>query len=120
MRQVELVRSIAFGSGGGDELAVLVILHHARITVAIGDEDVAVRVPADIGGAVERVLARGWHGGRSKTTFPLHLDRLPGDAPITISTWPCGLNLITMLVPSSTAQMLSWESTRMAWANERP
>ena len=33
---------------------------------------------------------------------------------------PRGLNLITMLVPSSTAQMLSCGSTRTAWANAKP
>ena len=43
-----------------------------------------------------------------------------GRRPITIVTRPAGLNLITMFVPSSTAQMLSCASTRTECANEKP
>jgi hypothetical protein len=40
--------------------------------------------------------------------------------PMTISTLPSGLNFTSMSVPSSTAQMLSWASTRTECANEAP
>ena len=34
--------------------AVLVDLHHARVVVAVGDEDVAVAIPRDVGRTIER------------------------------------------------------------------
>src|SRR5258707_3582554 len=40
--------------------------------------------------------------------------------PITITTRPAGLNLMTMFVPSSTAQILSSGSTRTLCANSKP
>ena len=43
-----------------------------------------------------------------------------GRRPSTIATRPSGVNLMTMFVPSSTTQMLSSLSTRMACANSRP
>src|SRR5207249_8856591 len=43
-----------------------------------------------------------------------------GRLPMVISTRPSGLNLTTMLVPSSTAQMLSCESTRTPCAISKP
>src|SRR5258706_12771095 len=44
-------------AGHLEEHAVLVVLHDARVAVAVGDEDVALCVPADVGRAVE-ALAR--------------------------------------------------------------
>src|SRR2546422_9849588 len=41
-----------------DEAAVLVVLHDAIVAVAIGDEDVALRIEADIARAAEDVLLR--------------------------------------------------------------
>ena len=43
-----------------------------------------------------------------------------GLRPSTMATRPSGVNLITMLVPSSTAHMLSCGSTRTACANAKP
>jgi hypothetical protein len=40
--------------------------------------------------------------------------------PIVINTLPSGLNLISMSVPSSTAQMLSCASTRTECAKAKP
>ena len=41
-----------------DEPAVLVVLHDARVDVAVGDEDVALRVPGHVGRPAEQVLLR--------------------------------------------------------------
>ena len=41
-----------------DELAKLVVLDDARVRVAVGDEDVALGIPADIGGTAKRVRLR--------------------------------------------------------------
>ena len=43
-----------------------------------------------------------------------------GLRPSSISTFPSGLNLVTMFEPSSTVQMLSCASTRTECANSKP
>ena len=51
---------------------VLVDLHDARVVVAVGDEDVAVRVPRDVGRAIERSPARPRHRPRRRLHRRLH------------------------------------------------
>src|SRR5712692_4610848 len=50
------------GAPGLDEFSVLVELRDARIVVAIGDEDVSIRIPRDVGGPVKIVArdSRAW------------------------------------------------------------
>src|SRR3989442_3690871 len=66
VRQVEFAELLArlLASGLRDEAAVLVVLHDAIVAVAIGDEDVALRIEADIARAAEDVLLcrRVWTG----------------------------------------------------------
>ena len=68
MRQVKLAGSVAgsLASRLCDEPAVFVVLHHAVIAVAVGDEDVALRVPSHIRGAAKDVFLRRrvWPVGR--------------------------------------------------------
>ena len=40
----------------GDEAAILVELHHAVVAIAVGDENVALRIPAHIGWTAEDIL----------------------------------------------------------------
>src|SRR5215831_7787192 len=47
-----------FASGLREEPSVLVVLHDAVVAVAIGHEDVALRIPADVGRTTEGVLLR--------------------------------------------------------------
>ena len=72
MRRVELIRLVPSDVAAhlADESAVLVELHDAMVDVSIGYEDVALRIPADIGGAGEqialvgrRVALRSWNDG---------------------------------------------------------
>src|SRR4029453_12766118 len=60
-RQIELSRLVAglFTADLGDEAAVLVVLHDAVVAVAVRNEDVALRIEADVGGAAQDVLLRG-------------------------------------------------------------
>ena len=55
MRGAELQGSVAARAHRLDEAAVLVVLHDARVAVAVRHEDVALGVPADVGLAVERI-----------------------------------------------------------------
>ena len=68
-------------------------------------------------GRQKMYFCAGWFGPVGVATSPR---TAAGRRPITISTLPSGLNLVTMLVPSSTVQMLSSVSTRTAWANSKP
>src|SRR5882757_8461878 len=114
--QVELSQRAAgfFAACLRHEAAILVVLHDAVIAVAIGDEDVALGVPADVGRAAEFVLLGGC-GATAKTPRTAR-----GLLPSTISTLPSGLNLVTMFEPSSTVQILSSLSQRTEWANSKP
>src|SRR5256885_7175376 len=60
VRQVEFAERLArlLAAGLRDEAAVLVVLHDAIVAVAIGDEDVPLRIEADIAGPAEDVLLR--------------------------------------------------------------
>ena len=60
VRQVEFAELLArlLAAGLRDEAAVLVVLHDAIVAVAVGDEDVALRIEADIARAAEDVLLR--------------------------------------------------------------
>ena len=53
MRQIELADVRAVGAPVHQEVPVHVELHHARVHIAVADEDVAVRIPGHIGGPVE-------------------------------------------------------------------
>jgi len=48
-----------FAAGLGEETTILVVLHDAVVAVAVGDEDVALRIPANVGGAAESIFLRG-------------------------------------------------------------
>src|SRR5439155_24903531 len=55
MRRVQLVRSgTAFACILRNESAVLVVFHDAGVDVAVGDEDVSLRVPRHVGRARKR------------------------------------------------------------------
>src|SRR6267378_3952354 len=58
VRQVEFPELLArlLAAGLRDEAAVLVVLDDAIVAVAIGDEDVSLRIEADIARAAEDVL----------------------------------------------------------------
>src|SRR6266851_5255297 len=60
VRQVEFAELLArlLAAGLRDEAAVPVVLHDAIVAVAIGDEDVALRIETDIARAAEDVLLR--------------------------------------------------------------
>ncbi len=60
VRQVELAGLLAglFAADLGEEAPVLVELHDAVVAVAVGDEDIALLIPADVGRAAEDVLLR--------------------------------------------------------------
>src|SRR5882762_11223523 len=66
VRQVEFAELLArlLAAGLRDEAAVLVVLHDPIVAVAIGDEDVALRIEADIARAAEDVLLSGGIGTR--------------------------------------------------------
>jgi len=55
VRGAELERPVAAGPDRLDEPPVLVELHDARVAVAVGHEDVPLRVPANIGLPMERI-----------------------------------------------------------------
>src|SRR5258706_5081500 len=55
VRRIELTGGAAPAADVSDESAALVVLHDARVHVAVGDEDVALRIPSDIGLAPEAV-----------------------------------------------------------------
>src|SRR5262249_29097865 len=59
--QVEFPRTAAglFTACLRQEAAIFVILHDAVVAVTVGDKDVALRLPADIGRAAELVFLRG-------------------------------------------------------------
>ena len=57
VRHVELAGAVAFLAPRLDERAVLREFHDARVDVAVGDEDVAVRRDRHVRDAVERVGA---------------------------------------------------------------
>ena len=59
VRRAELERTVAARADRLDEAAVLVELHDARVAVAVGHEDVALRIPADVGLPMERVRPVG-------------------------------------------------------------
>jgi len=61
VRGVELIRLVAsqIAPHLADEPAVLVELHDPMVDVAIRYEDVALRIPADIGGAREQIALVG-------------------------------------------------------------
>src|SRR5215203_3868404 len=59
MRRAELQSTTAAGAGSLDEAAALVELHHTRVTITVGHEDVALRIPADVGLPMERVRPVG-------------------------------------------------------------
>ena len=119
VRQIELAQRLArlFAAGLRQEPAVLVIFHDPVVAVAVGDEDVALRIPAHVGRPAEFVLLRRRSGGGAAGSTPSNGGGL---RPSTISTLPSGLNFVTMFVPSSTVQMLSSLSTRTEWANSKP
>src|SRR3954470_9063463 len=67
VRQIELAERGArlLAAGLRDEAAVLVVLHDAIVAVAVGDEDVALRIPAHVRRSTQDVLLRrriraGW------------------------------------------------------------
>ena len=90
-----------------------------ELHVAVGDEDVALRIPATSVGRPNvyccAVAAAFGRRGRDSS-----LRRPPAGGRAPSARLPFGLNLMTMLVPSSTAQMLSSLSTRTACANAKP
>ena len=112
MRRVELVlrRRRARAGELRDEAAVLVVLHDARVDVAVGDEDVALRIPRHVGRPSERYFRSST--GPSGVVVCVAPATGSGRRPSTITTRPAGLNLMTMFVPSSTTQTLSSRSTR--------
>src|ERR1019366_3580604 len=55
MRQIQLPGRRALTARGFQEAPVPVVLDHAGVSVAVGDEDVPRRVPADIRRTIERV-----------------------------------------------------------------
>ena len=59
VRRAELQGTVAARTNGLDEAAVLVELHDPRVAVAIGHEDVALRIEADVGLSMERVWPVG-------------------------------------------------------------
>jgi hypothetical protein len=56
VRRVELQVAVAARADRLDEAAVLVVLHDARVEVAVGHEDVALLIEGDVGLAAEAVL----------------------------------------------------------------
>ena len=60
VRQIELAERVArlLAAGLREEAAVLVVLHDAIVAIAVGDEDVALRIPADVRRPTEDVLLR--------------------------------------------------------------
>ena len=63
VRRIELVRlrPRLFTADLGDELSVFVVFHHAVIDIAVGDEQISLQVPRNIGWTAEQVLV-----GRSR------------------------------------------------------
>src|SRR5262245_30314503 len=53
--RTELQRPVAARADRLHETAVFVVLHDARIAIAIRNEDVALRIPRDVGRTVEGV-----------------------------------------------------------------
>src|SRR5439155_8134825 len=49
MRRVELARLVALFAPGLHPVAVLVVLRDSGVDIAVADEDVALRVPGDVG-----------------------------------------------------------------------
>ncbi len=66
VRGVELQRFGTADADRLDEAAVLVVLRHTRVVVPVGDEDVALRVPGDVGWAIEAVRRRLGHRRRRR------------------------------------------------------
>src|SRR5262249_10233 len=62
VRQVELAALRTFGANRRDVPPLLVVLHDPRITVPVGDENVAGGVPCDVGRPVECIRLRWWLG----------------------------------------------------------
>ena len=56
MRSAELEIGVAARADGLHKAAVLVVLHHAAVEVAVGDEDVALLIKGHVGLAAEAVL----------------------------------------------------------------
>ena len=95
------------------EHAVLDEFRDARVAAAVGDEDVALRVPRHVGGTIEDVLLRAG-AGRPATAAaspprPHRIRQLiPAFRPSRNATRPCGSNFMTIEDISSTTQILSW------------
>ena len=68
VRRAELARFRAWYLAADllHEAAVLVELHDAVVHVAVGDEDVALRIPRDVGWPAERVAGAAAAGGRRR------------------------------------------------------
>src|SRR5881409_1273474 len=98
--RVHLSRLRATRADFFDETAVLVVLRNARIAVSIRNVDVPCGVPGNIGRPVEPVRLRGrrWGSGRRRCA---HTFNGLFSWPMVIRTRPSGLNLMTILVPSS-------------------
>ena len=88
-------------------------LGDARVAAAVGDEDVALRVPGHVGRTVEEVLRRSGAGGRAAVAAAAvtAAARPPARGgfciasalrPSSNATRPCGSNFITMPDISST------------------
>src|ERR1035437_3031837 len=58
MRQIQLAGRPALAAHRRDEASILAVLNHARIAVAVGDENVPRRVPGHVGGTIECVRLR--------------------------------------------------------------
>ncbi len=120
VRQVELAR-LRSGPLAADllqEPSVLVVLHDAMVDVAVGDEDVALRVPADVGRTAQRVFLR--RRRRTRGRARQHSQRGLGPAAKHHHDAAFGIELDHHVRPSSTAQMLSCGSTRTECANSKP
>src|SRR5262245_39102832 len=78
VRRVHLARRGAARPDRLDELAELVELDDARVGVAVGDENVALRIPADVGGTAKRVRLRV---GRRRAGRRPRLETLDGLRP---------------------------------------
>ena len=99
----ELAGSSSLLAPGLHEHAVLVELGDARVAQAVGDEDVALRIPGDVGRTVEQVL---WRPAPAARRPPPPSPPPPADArgdstasalrPSSNATRPCGSNFMTM------------------------